>query len=129
MDHFSESELQERLTPDEYHVLREAGTEKPFENEYWDYHGDGIFRCKVCGNKLFKATDKFESGTGWPSFDQPYSEDSVEYREDNSIWGRRVEVVCAKCESHLGHVFEDGPTETTGKRYCMNSICMDLEEE
>ena len=121
-------EWQKFLTPEEFHVCREKGTERPFSGKYNDYKGDGVFVCKCCGNPLFNASTKFNSGTGWPSFYAPISEEAVEEHKDMSHGMIRTEVTCAKCDAHLGHVFPDGP-EPTGLRYCMNSICLDLKEK
>lgn len=113
------------LTPEQYKVLREGGTEAPFTGKYVYSEDDDMFRCAACGNELFSSDHKFESGTGWPSFDRPVSEHSIETKEDTSMGMKRIEVLCQKCGSHLGHVFPDGPTET-GQRYCINSVCLDL---
>lgn len=121
----TEEELKARLTPEQYHVLREKGTEAPGTGKYLHEERDGTYTCVVCGNPLFASTAKFDSGTGWPSFDQALPGAILE-KEDNTMGMTRVETVCAKCGSHLGHVFNDGPTETH-KRYCMNSVCLDLE--
>lgn len=115
------------LTEEEYAVLREKGTERPFTGKYLNEKRHGVYACKACGNKLFNSETKFDSGTGWPSFDQAIP-GAVKYIEDTTHGMNRVEVVCASCESHLGHVFDDGP-ETTGKRFCMNSVCLDLQED
>lgn len=123
----SEEELKSRLTPEQYHVLREKGTEMPGSGKYLHEDKDGTYSCVVCGNPLFLSTAKFDSGTGWPSFDQALPGAILE-KEDTTMGMRRVETVCAKCGSHLGHVFSDGPTET-GKRYCMNSVCLDLKNQ
>lgn len=123
----NEDELKKRLTPEEYAVLREGATEAPFSGELLHINADGTFRCKVCGTAIFDSSAKFDSGTGWPSFDKAI-EGAVELAEDNSHGMHRTEVTCATCGSHLGHVFDDGPTET-GKRYCINSVCLDLEEK
>ena len=124
----NEVELRSRLTPEEYKVLREKGTEVPFSGKYVHTKDGGMYVCKVCGTGLFKSEAKFDSGTGWPSFDHPANLENVELREDSSHNMHRTEVVCKKCGSHLGHVFDDGPT-TTGKRYCINSVCLDLKAE
>lgn len=123
----NEEELKARLTPEEYAVLREGGTEAPFSGEFVHTDADGTFSCKVCGNKIFSSDSKFDSGTGWPSFDNALP-GSVELKTDTSHGMSRTEVQCANCKSHLGHVFDDGPT-ATGKRYCINSVCLDLEEK
>ncbi len=123
----TEEEIKARLTPEEYHVLREKGTEVPGSGALLNEKRDGMYLCKVCGNQLFDSKAKFESGTGWPSFDQAILGSTVE-TEDNAHGMNRTEVTCSRCGSHLGHIFHDGPTET-GKRYCMNSVCLDLEEK
>jgi|SRR3989344_4493227 len=116
-----------KLTPDEYKVMREKGTEEPFSGKYLKTDAKGTYACKACGNELFKSDAKFDSGTGWPSFDNPANVENLKLEEDNSFNMHRTEVKCAKCDAHLGHVFDDGVTET-GKRYCINSICLDLKE-
>jgi peptide-methionine (R)-S-oxide reductase len=121
----NEDELKKKLTPLEYHVLREKGTEAPFSGKLLHEKHSGTYTCKVCGNPLFPSTAKFESGTGWPSFDQALP-GALKEIPDNELGVHRTEIVCANCGSHLGHVFDDGPT-ATGKRYCMNSVCLDLE--
>lgn len=121
-----EEELKNKLTPEEYAVLREGGTEAPFSGKLLHDDRDGMYKCKVCGQNLFSSTAKFDSGTGWPSFDQAIK-GSVNEIQDDSFGMNRVEIVCSRCGSHLGHVFHDGPTET-GMRYCLNSVCLDLEE-
>lgn len=124
----SEEEWKKQLTPEEFYVCRQKGTERPFTGKYNDFKGDGIFVCKCCGNPLFDAATKFNSGTGWPSFYEPLSKEAVEEHRDTSHGMIRTEVTCAKCDAHLGHVFPDGP-EPTGLRYCINSICLKLEEK
>ncbi|MBN2404687.1 MAG: peptide-methionine (R)-S-oxide reductase MsrB [Coriobacteriia bacterium] len=116
------------LTPEQYHVMREAGTEPPLTGIYVDTEDDGLYRCAACGNELFRSEAKYHSGSGWPSFYETAGPDSVETRDDGSHGMVRTEVRCARCGSHLGHVFEDGP-EPTGLRYCMNSIALDFEAE
>lgn len=124
----SEEEWRHILTPDQYHVAREAGTERPFANKYWDHHAEGIYRCAACGNELFGSETKFESGTGWPSFWRPMRGEAVEEHDDSSFLMRRTEIRCSQCGSHLGHVFPDGPAPT-GLRYCMNSASLSFQEE
>lgn len=121
----TEEELKKKLTPEQYHVMREKGTEAPFSGTYVHKGKDGIYVCAVCDNPLFLSDTQFDSGTGWPSFDEAIS-GSVNLVPDSSMGITRTEVVCAHCGSHLGHLFNDGPTKT-GKRYCMNSVCLDLE--
>ena len=123
----NEEDIKKKLTPEEYRVLREKGTEAPFSGALLHEKREGTYACKVCGSPLFPSTTKFESGTGWPSFDQALP-GAVKEVSDDSHGMHRTEVVCAKCGSHLGHLFDDGPTET-GKRYCLNSVCLDLDPE
>ena len=104
-------------------VALEGGTETPFTGQYWNHHEDGSYRCAICGTELFSSGAKFDSGTGWPSFDDPVAKDRLEFIDDRSHGMRRTEVRCAHCHAHLGHVFEDGPTKT-GQRYCVNSVCL-----
>ncbi len=117
----------ERLTPEEYRALREKGTEAPFTGKYWNEHRGGMYRCRACGEELFSSEAKFDSGTGWPSFTDPTNLEHIELREDRSQGMVRTEVTCRRCGSHLGHVFDDGPRERGGKRYCINSVCLTLE--
>ena len=123
----SEEEFKEKLTPEQYHVLREKGTEMPFTGKLLHEKRDGMFKCRACGNALFASGTKFDSGTGWPSFDDALP-GAVKMIEDASHGMVRTEVVCAHCGSHLGHLFEDGPTKT-GKRHCINSVCLEFEEK
>ena len=123
---FSETELRERLSPEEYHVTQEAGTERAFTGRYWNTKDDGTYHCIVCDAELFSSDTKYESGSGWPSFTNPMDLDSVETHTDTSYGMVRTEVTCANCGAHLGHVFPDGPGPT-GERYCMNSVSLRLE--
>jgi peptide-methionine (R)-S-oxide reductase len=123
----SDTEWREELTPEAYEVLRRGGTERAFTGRYWDCHDDGVYRCAGCGAELFDAQTKFESGSGWPSFTEPAVAEAVETREDRSFGMRRTEVLCRRCGGHLGHVFDDGPRDAGGLRYCINSCAVDLE--
>lgn len=124
----TEEELKAKLTPEEYAVLREGATEAPFSGEYVDNHEEGVYRCKVCGNTLFTSAQKFDSHSGWPSFTDPAVAENVGTRADSSHGMERTEVYCKHCNSHLGHVFDDGPADKGGKRYCINSVCLEFEE-
>ncbi|MDQ2932920.1 MAG: peptide-methionine (R)-S-oxide reductase MsrB [bacterium] len=123
----NEDEIKKKLTPEQYHVLREKGTEAPFTGKYVHEDANGMYACVVCNTLLFSSDAKFDSGTGWPSFDDALP-NSVKLETDTAHGMSRTEVTCAKCGSHLGHVFDDGPTKT-GKRYCLNSVCLDLLDE
>ncbi len=124
----TEAEWHEKLTPEQYHVMREKGTEAPFTGEYFATKDKGVYRCSACGNELFSSDTKFNSGTGWPSFDSPVDPERIQYHEDISQGMKRVEVTCGRCGAHLGHMFDDGPTSTK-KRYCINSVCLKLEKK
>ncbi len=125
----SDAEWREKLTSEEYHVMREKGTEAPFTGKYYNSHEKGMYVCKACGAELFSSDTKFDSGTGWPSFTEPANLEHVKLHEDRSLGMVRTEVTCKNCGAHLGHLFDDGPSDKGGKRYCINSVCLDLKKQ
>jgi peptide-methionine (R)-S-oxide reductase len=124
---FTDEELKKKLTPEQYHILREKGTEAPFTGKYLDNHEKGMYRCAVCGQPLFDSDTKFESGSGWPSFYDVAKSDAVKLVDDNSLGMHRIEVECANCGSHLGHLFDDAHDQPTGQRFCINSAALDFD--
>ena len=123
-------EINDSLTQEELYVLKDKGTERPFSGEFDTFFEDGVYKCKNCKAELFKSESKYDAGCGWPSFFEAVNEEAIIYKEDNSIFGRpRTEILCANCEGQLGHVFEDGPKDKTGLRYCVNSISLDFDSE
>ena len=124
-----DEQWRDKLTPEEYYVCRDKGTEAPFSGAYNHNKRTGEYLCKCCGESLFRSETKFDSGSGWPSFDRPSSDEAIRHKEDGSLGMRRTEVMCDKCGCHLGHRFEDGPRETTGNRYCINSVSLTFKED
>lgn len=123
----TEQEWKKELTPEQYRILREKDTEPPFTGKYYKEHSRGVYKCAACGNELFSSDTKFDSGSGWPSFTDSINRQNVDLKEDANHGMRRIEVLCARCGSHLGHVFDDGP-KPAGKRFCINSVSLDLDK-
>jgi peptide-methionine (R)-S-oxide reductase len=124
-----EAYWKEKLTPEQYTVCRLKGTERPFSGALYHNHEAGVYQCVACGHELFASENKYDSGSGWPSFDRPIADGTVEEHTDNSFFMQRTEVVCQNCGAHLGHVFDDGPRETTGQRYCINSVSLKFQKK
>lgn len=125
----TEDEWKKALTPEEYEVIRKGATEAPFSGKYDAVFEKGIYKCRACGAELFSSDSKYNAGCGWPSFDRTMQDSNIEYRKDTSGGMERIEIRCAKCGAHLGHVFDDGPRETTGKRFCVNSLSLDFKKK
>lgn len=125
----TDEELKQKLTPEQYEIMRKKGTEAPFSGKYVNEHSQGMYVCAACGQELFSSDTKFDSASGWPSFTEPANLKNIELHDDNEYGMRRTEVICKNCGSHLGHVFDDGPQDKGGKRYCINSACLMLQKK